>query len=496
MTIPAVRSLRSLPVLVGLLLASISLLSYVSNPAVPGSARHVRLGWWRWWDQSQYLVSARALAHGDLAPGHHWYPLGYALLGAPFTLLSGLHPFLLPDLGCLLLSYAAFLVFARCVGLPAAWAAPSFLLATCGSEALRNVWAEPWNTSLSSAVIWWLLALTALQVTEAGAASHVRRRRLVVLGALASFIPFVRPSDGLLVAIWAAGVAILALQHRVLGLRDLAALIAGAVVVLVPEAALWLGVYGAHESRYMVDSRVLGFAFGSVGWKTYLLLSMPRPWFPSGAGIVQRLPWLLPGLAGMLAIPFIARGPARGLLGLMAAMIVAYCSLFFCYVDLIPSGLWRFHNIHYFKWTLPGLVLLGMLLLRALACGPRRPALAALATVLLLMDFRFSPSPATAAQPAWMIQVPGPVPDFKEAYFGGIALRDARGPMRSVRDFRALPDETGWRLIALRRPFVGPVLIAGLGHWPDGPVGPAARRWTRRASFHLPCWLRACPRLP
>ncbi len=492
---PGLRSLRSLPALVGLLLVAIYLSSYLSNPGRPGGRARAPLGWWRWWDQSQYLLSARSLAQGDLAPGHHWYPLGYALLGAPFTLLSDLHPFLLPDLGCLLLSYAAFLVFARCVGLSAGWAAPSFLLATCGSEPLRAVWAEPWNTSLSSALIWWLLALTALQATAPEAAGHVRRRRFLVLGAIAAFIPFVRPSDGLLVAIWAAGAAGLALRDGALGLRDVAALIVGAAALSVPEAALWLGIHGAHESRYMINSRTLGFAFDSAGWKTYLLLSTPRPWFPSGAGIVQRLPWVLPGLGGILALPFIARGRSRGLLALMAIMVVADCLLFFCYVDLIPPGLWRYNNIHYFKWMLPGLVLLGLLLLRALAFGPRRPALAATIAVLLLADLRLQPRPAGAG-PAWMIQIPGPVPNFKEVYFGAVTLRDARGPMLTIRDFRALPDETGLRLVALRRPFVGSVVIGGLAHWPGGPIGPAASRWGRGVSPGLPCWLRPCPRFP
>ncbi len=496
MTARALRSLRSLPGVVGLLLVAIYLSSYFSNPAVPGNAGRFPLGWWGWWDQSQYILSARSLAAGDLLPGHHWYPPGYAVLGAPFALLSRLHPFLVPDLGCLLLSYLAFLVFARCVGLSATWGALSFLLATSGSEALRNVWAEPWNTSLSSALIWWLLALTALQLIRPAVIAHVRLRRFGIMGALVAAIPFVRPTDSVLVVVWAGGAALLGLRERALRLRELAALMLGAVVVMASEAALWLGVYGAHESQYMINSRVLGFSFDSAGWKTYLLLSTPRPWFPYGAGIVQRLPWVLPGLAGMLAIPFIARGVPRGLLALMTAMIVAYCFLFFCYVDLIPSGLWRYNNIHYFKWALPGVVLLGVLLLRALLRGPRRPALAALVAVLALTDLRILPRPATAGEPAWMIQVPGPVPGFDEAYFASFTLHDARGAMQPIHDFRAFPDQNGWRLIALDRPFTGALVISGLGHWPDGVVGPDAHRWSRGLSLRLPCWLHACARVP
>lgn len=512
------RPVWRLPVLVrlvGLALVAIYLSSYLGNPAVPGNHGRFPQGWWGWWDQSQYLLSAQSFAHEDFAPAHHWYPLGYSLLGAPFLLLSSAHPYLLPDLACLLASYAAFLVFARAVGVGPRWAALLFLLATCGNEALRNVWAEPWNTTLSSALLWWLLALTARHLAGDGPARPdtvlvvvparvIRRRlltRLACMGALAAFIPFTRPTDSLLVAIWAIGAGLAAIRLRALRPPDLLALIAGAAIVAIPEALLWLGIYGAHESQYMINSRSLGFAFGSVGWKTYLLLSAAQPWFPAGVGIVQRLPWVLPGLAGMLALPWIARGTTQMLLAVLALMITAYSLLFFSYVDLIPSGLWRYNNVHYFKWTLPGLALFGFLLLRAVLLGPRRPALLACLAILLLADLRLRPHPAAATDPAWMIQLPGPVPGWDEAYFTAMILHDDKGDLLPIRDYRALSDNQGWRLIALRRPFSTSLVIHGLGHWPDGPVsqpgpGGIAKRWDRSLGLKLPCWLVGCTVLP
>ena len=511
------RSVRRLPILVrlvGLALVAIYLSSYVGDPAVPGNHGRFPLGWWGWWDQSQYLLSARSLAHGDFAPAEHWYPLGYPVLGVPFLPLSALHPYLLPDLACLLATYAAFLVFARATGVGPRWASLLFLLGTCGSEAIRDVWAEPWNTSLSSALIWWLLALTARHLAGDGLprrgpvlavpAETIRRRRrssLVCIGAIVAIIPFTRPTDALLVAIWAAGAGLAAIRLRALRPADLLAMTAGAVVVAVPEALLWLRIYGPHESQYMLNSRSLGFAFDSIGWKTYLLLLTPRPWFPAGAGIVQRLPWVLPGLGGMLALPWIARGPARMMLGLLAVMIVAYSALFFSYVDLIPSGLWRYNNVHYFKWTLPGLVLFGFLLLRALLRGPRRPAFLACLATLFVAELRLPPHRVGDGDPAWMIQLHGPVPGWDEAYFTRMTLHDDRGELEPIRDFRALSDGQGWRLIALRRPFSTSLVISGLGHWPDGPVSGAggvgpATRWNRSVGLKLPCWMVRCMYLP
>ncbi len=497
----AIRHRLLVPVLVGVVSAGLFLRTYAINPARPGASGRFPLGWWGWWDQSQYLLSARALAHFDFASDQHWYPFGYALLCAPFSVLLPLHGFLLPDLICYLACYLAFLGFARAVTVGPAWAALLFLLGTAGSQAIRDVWAEPWNTTLSSALIWSLLALTARHMTllpsDDGMAGRRRLLRLLAMGAIAGFVPITRPTDALLVAIWAVGAGSCALRDDLLRRRDLLALLAGALLVLVPGGLLWLRIYGFGPSPYVLSSRDLGFSVAAIGWKSYLLLISPAPWFTFGAGITQRLPWVLPGLAGMLAAPWLTRGRARQLLLLLSAMIVTYSLLFFSYVDLIPSGLWRYNNIHYFKWMLPGMALFAFLLLRELVFGRRRAASLALAAVLVLYVVRWRPHPAAEAEPAWMVQVAGPTPGWDETYFAAFTIRDERGVLVSIKDFRALPDSQGWRLIALRRPFYGSLLIGGLGHPPDGPVPPVwakagTRRWSRSFGVRLPCWLSRC----
>lgn len=489
------------PILVGLLSIGISLSAYVSNPARPGANSRFPLGWWGWWDQSNYLQSARSFAHLDFGSNHHWYPFGYALLCAPFSAILPLHGFLLPDLLCTLVCYAAFLAFAQAVTVSPAWAALLFLLGTAGSEAIRDVWAEPWNTTLSSALIWSLLALTARHLTRETPGVPTSRPGglppLLGMGAIAGFIPVTRPTDTLLVAIWAAGAGVLALQAGLLRRRALLGLSAGALLTLVPSGLLWLRIYGFGPSAYVVVSRNLGFDFEAIGWKTYLLLFSPTPWFTFGAGITQRLPWVLPGLAGMLAAPWLTQGRVRQLLLLLSAMIVAYSLLFFSYVDLLPSGLWRYNNIHYFKWMLPGMALFAFLLLRSLVFGRRRVAVLALAAVLVLYVVRWRPHPVAEAEAAWMVQVAGPTPGWDESYFAALTIRDERGLLASIKDFRALPDSQGWRLIALRRPFYGSLLIGGLGRAPDGPVPPVwatagTRRWGRSFGVRLPCWLSRC----
>ncbi|MCQ8277654.1 hypothetical protein NFI95_04220 [Acetobacteraceae bacterium KSS8] len=490
---PFLRLWHCVPVLVALLLPLRLILSYIGDPAVPGNHGRFPNGWWGWWDQSQYLLSARSLAAGDLAPGHHWYPTGYAMLGAPFTLLSELHPYLLPDLACVVLALFGFLAFARALGVGRSVASLLFFYAVAGTGPLRSVWAEPWNTTLSAALIWGLLGLTARHLSVVGDAAVRRFGRMVALGAIAGFMPMTRPTDTLLVVIWAAGAGVIALSMRRLTPADAGALLLGAVLSFVPSASLWFAIHGTAPSDYVRNSAALGFDWGTLGWRAYLLLVSPRPWFPDGAGMLAMLPWLIPSVGGLLAFPWLVRGLAFRLALLLAAMIVCYSALFCSYVDLIPPGLWRYNNIHYFKWALPGMILFGWLLVRQLAAGPGRPgfrgAILASVAALLIADLRLVPRRAGAAAPAWMVQVQGAVPGWDESYFGHITLRDSRGELLSIRDFRALPDEQGWRFIALRRPFEGPLRISGIGHWPDGAIGPGTAgitRWTRVLGFRLP----------
>ncbi len=487
------------PTLVGVLLVCLYLYGYFADPAVPGNHGRFPFGWWGWWDQSQYLRSARALAHLDLDSRLHWYPFGYAMLGAPFSALSPLHAFLLPDLLCYLAAYVAFLVFARAVAVGPVPASLLFLLGTAGGEALRRVWAEPWNTSLSAALIWSLLALTARLLSPPDPVAASRRRRLswlLAAGAVAGLIPVTRPTDALLVAIWAIGFCLCARRGDRVRLGDLAGLAAGFALVVLPCAALWLRIYGFGPNAYMVSSRSLGFDVEAIGWKSYLLLLSPAPWFSAGAGITERLPWVLFGLAGITSLPWLAGGPARRLLVLLATMIVAYSLLFFAYVDLIPSGLWRYNNIHYFKWTFPGLALFGFLLLRRLATRPRWPVILVTAATALVCMTRLRPYPVAEADPAWMVQIAAPTPGWDAAYFATMQIRDDRGVMQSIRDFRALPDSHGWRLIGLRRPFFGSLLISGTGPVPPVWAHAGTLRWGRSLSLPLICRLWGCAVVP
>ena len=175
-----------------LFLAVLYTAQYLGHPSLPGNNVQNPAGWWSWFDQSNYLKSATALAHGDLTPDQHHYPLGYALAGAPFMWVSSVHPFFFVDLISLLLSLTAFVSVARYCGVESRWSSLLFVLAVAADPVLFEQWVVPWTTTPIAAAVWLLLAV---------AASHMAgQRRPFLLGLIAVCLPILRPSDLLLAA--------------------------------------------------------------------------------------------------------------------------------------------------------------------------------------------------------------------------------------------------------------------------------------------------------
>ena len=456
---------------------------YLGDSATPGNRTDSCCvsGWIGWWDQGRYYASAVALAAGKLDAGQHWYPLGYAVLAAPFGFLRN-HRFFLIDLASLLFAYAAFVAFARRIGVSVTVAVIVFLLTVCADSMLFKQWTIPWTTSPTAALIWALLAT---------AAGHLRgNRRPFLLGILAGAIPLFRPTDVLIGAICLAWLATVDFRAARLGWRDVALVAAGVILMVVPYAALYLAIYGPHASPYMLNSRAVGFTVHNPVWRAYVLLIEPRRWFFAGEGLLERAPWLILGFAGAL-YAWRRGGPAA----LLSTCLIAYCLLMLFYVDLLPTGLWRYFNIHYFKWTLPGFGLLGWLLIRDLGAR-NRFAWGVLAVVLLLSCIRVMPRLVGPDEAALAVDMPGPAAtEGNSTMAPALAAVDAVGVLQNVTVMRAFPFPSGdgVRLVGLRRDIQGGVV------WQDGhglpmPPNPSPQvRWGEHIAFGYPCWLPPHP---
>lgn len=347
-------------------------------------------GWWAGFDQQAYLTAARAWAAGDLDPALHHYPAGYALLGAPFTGILGPQPFLPADLLCALISVLLLARIARRLAPGNAWApalgALAFLIATLSSREAMAVWVVPWSTTpaapLTLAAL--LCALRHLDAARPGDALGA--------GAAAAMVGAFRPSDAALLLGWIGLVlAWSALRRlgmrRALGHGGLLAL--GAALPAAGLLGLHLAVHGWSPGTYLSISALIGFDIALVPQRWVLLALNPGPVFGalSGPGLVVAFPWIIPGVAGIVAL-LLAPGQRDRHLLVCGAVVLSWL-LYLAYRDLHPPSLWRFYNYHYFKWTLPLLALYALLWLGMLArSGARRPALAGAAAALLLLPWR------------------------------------------------------------------------------------------------------------
>lgn len=517
----------------------------------PGLHDPALLYWHDWQDQALYGRSASALAAGNLNPAVHYYPLLYPLLGMPFLRVWPSQPFFFVDLACYLLAFAGFRGVARGFGVPGWGAALLFAATTLAQFGIAKLWIEPWTTTPSAALLW--LALGAMARLWGDSFSPVPRRRpgpsrervvsedsallpptsllgpglrrgaaeggsgttplrwpAAILGIALGLIPFARPGDAIVGAIIALPGA--AALYRARDIRAAITTVASFALAFALMATLYLAIYGPAPSPYMLYSAQYGFNFAWLGWKAYVVLVDPRGWFGEGMGLLVYAPWLLLGGAGLIAACVVTPAARRPVTLTVAAAGVVYSVLMLAYVDLLPTGLWRFNNLHYFKWVFP---LFGLFALRFVLDARRRPVLLlALAPVVLALTIRLEPVRVGPNAPARMVVFPAPnAAEWIPTYFATAWMADTTGELRNSFDYHQILVRGRVHAVALRRPFTGDerwlgdahvrALLAGkddggfaplylTGPWPK----PALARYGAATTLGLPHWFDATPAVP
>lgn len=454
--------------------------------------------WAGWADQTEYLRSARAFAALRFDPSEHWYPLLYPLLGAPFVRLWPTAPFFLVDMLCLIGAFIGFTAVARRFGIGSWMAAVIFAASTILYPEIGRRWLEPWTTTPSAALIWLGLAQTFAILT-----SPPGRWRAIAFAVCLALIPMVRPGDAIVTAVLGLSAAIGLLARR--DLSNLAIIAGTGAICLSAYIGLHLAIYGFHLSDYALLSGAFGENSGWIGWKAYLLLINPRPWFPDGEGLLHACPWLIFGAAGMIYASIIP-SKHRIFAVCFTITILAYTVTMLAYVDFLPSGLWRFNNIHYFKWMFPGFLLFLVIFVRDLKSQPKYGFLILL-SLFIPTCLKIVPISVGTSHPARMLIFEQKVLSFQYSYFSRSAIIDHNGASRNIFDYRQVPTGDGRIFaVALRRDFVGSALwtaqAPGLS-WPRSvpnfysPWNPADQsvmkpisRLAPRIEIGLPCWTR------
>jgi hypothetical protein len=361
-----------------------------------------------------------------------------------------MHPYYFVDLISLLVSLAAFVAFASRCGVTKGWSALLFVLAAAADPVLLEQWVVPWTTTPLAAALWVLLAL---------AAAHIEgRRRPFLLGVFAVCLPILRPTDLLLTLPALLACLLVDLQHRRLRWRDVGSF---AVAVLIPAGLyllLHIRIYGFAPSLYMTNSADIGFTLHRLGWKAYIILVDPRPWIGGGEGLIRRAPWLILGIAGLVT------ALQRPITAMLAVTLLLHSVLYLSYVDLLPTGFWRYLNVHYWTWSFPGWALLGVLLLRDLRQpAHRRLAAGSVVVVMLLLCVRLVPRPAIDGESVEALDYPMPATPTDSVYFTGLTIHDDLGTLNNIAQIRAIQMPNAVRVLTLTRPIHGAVTTTSQG---------------------------------
>ncbi|PZU10826.1 hypothetical protein [Sphingomonas sp.] len=235
----------------------------------------------------------------------------------------------------------------------------------------------------------------------------------------------------------------------------------GTVAILI-YGVLHLVIYGLRPTRYMELSAAYGLKLAWLPWKAYVLIVEPQPWFPAGLSLLALCPWMILGAAGMLVT--IACRPDRRLAAFTIILpMLAYAATMLAYVDLLPPGLWRYGNIHYFKWLLPLFALFALVFVRGLKAFPRA-SLATFAWVLLAASIRLVPVEAKPDEPARALVFQALPGEFGKIYMARSIITDRAGMVRNTVEYHQVQRVHGVWAIAQTRDF------AGEERWlPDAP---------------------------
>lgn len=364
---------------------------YATYGAVPGNTPAYPLGWWGWWDQSLYLKASADFWSGDLTAADQTYPPLYPLLGALLLPLSEMHSYL--PLNAVLLGAYLWLfmrLFQRLLG--GILSLLALGLSLFAYPLLSLQWAVPWTSSLAAVLGMGALVLFARYLTRYDDADWPLRARVVsalAAGLCVGFLAPTRPVDTVVFSLLLAAYA----GHVLLvpGLwRDKVWVLAAGIVGFAVPVLGYLGfntvLFGGPLSGYFdVAQNAGGAALSDLVDRTYSHLVDADTFYGEPvADWASEVPLLAMALCcvpvALIAGPLVMR--------VLALMVVVHMALVFSYSDAVPTGQFRYYNIHYFKWVYPILPAFGLYYLRSIWMATRsvrwRPALACAAWVAIV----------------------------------------------------------------------------------------------------------------
>lgn len=460
--------------------------AYFQYGGTPGNSPSNALGWWGWYDQGRYLDAVNAFSVADLSPERHTYPPLYPLIGAIFVKWSSGHPYFFVNLACLLWAAYVFLrlcdrFFIRSVSVFLVFF--SFIISP---YTLLN-YVIPWTSTMGVALIsCGVLGLVwADEAHRSGRVTFGQGRLFFVSVALGLLVPL-RPADALVGAIILLGVLYSVWQinsperYFSTAIKLLIIAFLGWVIGPILFVAFNLMSFGAAEGSYFKMATSNGLFIQDIPEKFYSLWIDSYPlYLEPGLTLLSKYPWFVFSLSGLcIAIVY-----GNVILRTLVAAIVVHFIVYMSYADLVPSGLFRYLNIHYFKWLMPFMAFFAWYGLRCMFGRSRasKKIVAARcivsATIILILLFRMDVREmdvtdfetrevdervmiifnSDEAMSIDGIDMAGLWGGFNEVYFGAHAVVVDGNRLSFPKDFRLISSPTGVRLLFTRP--VNPLVI-------------------------------------
>lgn len=457
---------------------------YLSYPALPGNNLEYPRGWWGWFDQGEYIKAAAAIVAGDFSPAKHAYPPLYPAMGSAFMGVLPVHPFFFFNLLSLLAFAYVFMAFAtHYVSQLEAFALLAISLYF--NQVIILNFAIPWTTT-GTALIYAITIYQLLQKSKQeklGGGMALESAKAFFFSGVFSLLVILRPVDAGAAAVFYPAYLYFSFKSlRGTAVRERNALLFAQTIALGAGLLIGLGLFGLFNLQ--VYGQVLGGYFKSTATASgYFPLELQRKIFslvfdsntvflePNGS-LITHFPWLVLSIVGVIAA--LVRGPA--MLRVMAAAICLQFCLYAPYGDLLPNGVYRYYNIHYFKWMFPYLAFFGWLIVRWVFndAGIQRTKSVPVRALVILVAIAALLAPQFKAKPASPIALEqigsdnqisfsangdgidfidfhGLAGGFNEIYLGDHHMLADGKPLSRVKEFRLLPAPWGVRVFFNRR---------------------------------------------
>jgi hypothetical protein len=446
---------------------------YFHYKATPGNSPLVHpMGWWGWFDQGKYLQSIDAFYSGNLDPSNHFYPPLYPLVGVIGRVLSSGHPYFLVNMALYCIYSLCFIrvanqYFSKCTSL-VIWVSVSV-----GFIHLIDLFVIPWTTSLQSCFI----SVSLVYILRISNPNELRRKypriEAASAGAIIGLLISNRPGD-IPISLFLLGFCAFKITFQndkcdyPEKIKQVVLMISAWTFVLLVFLSINQVIYGSILGSYIKTAGANGY-FPSEFLNKFvsLFLDSQSLFLEKRLSIVDVMPWMALAIVGSIGFLIIGKGVLR------IAVIVSslYFALFVPYGDLLPNGMWRYLNFHYFAWTVPYFLLASFAFLKQIN-GTRYvlkqvTVLVSISLIGLLFSvgfatnysdidyFRINDGISTIQfsqkESINYIDFPDLKSDFQTAYFGNNVVVVDGIQQTMVRDFRLIASNGIVRLLFQKR---------------------------------------------